>query len=159
MKMPGTNGDVTVSADLDRGEATGTVMLAASPEHVFRALTTDEICKWWARPGVFDTRKWRGDVRVGGTWEAEGMGNGRPYRLEGRFVEVSPQRKLMHTWIAVGGPSAETIVTYVLQPVGDGTRVDLTHSGFSVPEVCAVTAAGWGTSFQHLSDLLTAEGR
>jgi hypothetical protein len=35
-------------------------------ERVFQALASEEIITWWARPGVFDTREWSGEVRVGG---------------------------------------------------------------------------------------------
>ena len=50
------------------------------PERVFQALTTGEIIDWWVNPGVFDTREWSGDVRVGGRWRASGMRVGRPTR-------------------------------------------------------------------------------
>jgi hypothetical protein len=69
-------------ADFARGEISASVLLPATPERVFRALTSAEICDWWVRPGVFDTREWRGDLRVGGRWEAAGVGGGQPYRLD-----------------------------------------------------------------------------
>ncbi len=42
------------------------IEIAAPPERVFQALAMKEIVNWWARPGVFSTTEWRGDVRVEG---------------------------------------------------------------------------------------------
>jgi uncharacterized protein YndB with AHSA1/START domain len=132
------------------------VDLAAGPERVFRALTSpDEITVWWVRPGVFDTRKWSGDVSVGGTWQASGVGGGRPYALEGQFLEVDPPRKLVHTWRAAGAPGGATTVSYLLDPLETGTRITLRHSGFTSPESCRNTAIGWETSFAKLEERLS----
>lgn len=125
----------------------------APPERVFRALASEEVTKWWVRPGVFDTREWSGDVRAGGRWTASGIGGGNPYTLEGEFVEVQAPSKLVHTWHLAGTPSAPTTVTYDLEPTDGGTRVTLKHEGFTSPEGCENTAIGWETSFEKLAEL------
>ena len=96
---------------------------------MFHALTTKEIVDWWVRPGVFDTKKWSGDVRVGGRWRASGHAHGQPYVLEGEFLEVDPPRKLVHTWQRAGAPGQPTIVTYLLEALDGGTRITLRHEG------------------------------
>ena len=141
-------------ADLGEGYILATVEIAAPPERVFRALASKEVCDWWVRPGVFDTREWAGDVRVGGRWRASGMGNGRPYVLEGEFLEVDPPRKLVHTWLTVGAPGAPTTVTYLLEPLDGGTRITLRHSGIGAPQVCTNICVGWETSFERLAEVL-----
>lgn len=146
----------TVS-DQSCGEFFAEVEIGASPERVFRALTSREICQWWVRPGVFNTREWRGEVRVGGRWEASGIGNGREYCLEGEFVEVERPNKLAHTWQPVGAPAPETLVTYKLERHGDRTRLTLHHSGFISSEVSANTGLGWETSLRRLAELLAEE--
>lgn len=149
---------VTVTADLARGEIAATAEIAAPPERVFQALASEEICRWWVRPGVFDTRQWSGKVRVGGRWEAAGVGGGRAYRLEGEFLHVEAPVKLTHTWQPAGAPGTPTVVTYLLEPLPKaGTRLTFHHSGFASQEVCANTASGWETSFQHLAQLLATE--
>jgi hypothetical protein len=65
---------VRASCDAAQGRIDASVGISASPERVFRALTSDEICTWGVRPGVFDTRQWSGDLRVGGRWQASGIG-------------------------------------------------------------------------------------
>src|ERR1700730_6917654 len=145
-------------ADLGEGSILASVEIAASPERVFQALASKEITAWWVRPGVFDTREWTGDVRVGGRWRASGMARGSPYVLEGEFLEVDPPRKLVHTWHLVGAPTAPSTVIYVLEPIEDGTRVTLRHTGLTSREIGANTAVGWETSFGKLAEILAAAG-
>jgi uncharacterized protein YndB with AHSA1/START domain len=149
-------------ADLTEGLILASVEIAAPPERVFRALTSNEILEWWVRPGVFDTREWTGDMRVGGRWRASGVGNGRPYVLEGEFLEVDPPRKLVHTWQGVGAPEALTTVTYFLEVRDGRTRITLRHAGFTSRETCLNTCIGWETSVERLAeslamDLLTSQ--
>src|SRR6266511_2647727 len=150
---PTTNGTdeksrARAAADLAEGSILASVEVAASPERVFQALASNEVLDWWVRPGVFDTREWAGVVRVGG---------GKPYTLEGEFLEVDPARKLVHTWHSVGAPGAPTTVTYLLEPLDTGTRVTLRHSGFTSREVCANTGIGWETSFERLAQSLAPQ--
>src|SRR5204863_8321068 len=90
--------------------------------------------------GVFDTREWTGDARVGGRWRASGLARGRPYTLEGEFREVDPPRKLVHTWQGAGTPGTPTVVTYLLEPVDGGTRINAATLASSHP-TCAPTPA------------------
>jgi uncharacterized protein YndB with AHSA1/START domain len=143
-------------ADVTEGLILATVEIAASPERVFQALASKEVCDWWVRPGVFDTREWTGDVRVGGAWRATGMGNGRPYAIEGEYLEVDPPRKLVHTWHGVGAPGEPSTVTYLLERLDGGTRVTLRHSGVIVPAICTNVSIGWEASFERLAEIFAA---
>jgi uncharacterized protein YndB with AHSA1/START domain len=141
-------------ADLGAGLCIATVEVPASAERVFDALASDEICRWWVRPGVFDTREWTGDVRPGGRWRAAGVGGGRPYVLEGQFLEVDRPHRLVHTWTLGGTPEATTTIECVLEAADGGTRVTLRQSRFAARATCAATAIGWETSFEQLARLL-----
>jgi len=156
MSGVGTSGARAV-ADLAEGCILASVEVAVPPERVFRALTSTEIVDWWVRPGVFDTREWTGDVRVGGRWRSSGIGGGKPYVLEGEFLEVDPPRKLVHSWHTVAAPGAPTTVTYLLEPLDKGTRITLRHSGFASREVCGNTCIGWETSFGRLAESLAPQ--
>jgi len=147
-------GKARAVADLAEGHILATVEIAAPPERVFLALTSGEITEWWGRAGTFDTREWTGDVRPGGTWHATGIGKGKPYTLEGEFIEVNPPRKLVHTWRAADAPNAPTTVTYILERLEGGTRLTLRHIGFVSREACLDACIGWETSFQRLSEIL-----
>ncbi len=139
------------AADLSEGLVLATVEVKAPPERVFRALASEEVTRWWVRPGVFDTRRWSGDVRRGGRWRASGIGGGKPYDLEGDFTEVDAPRRLVHTWRLAG---AESECAYLLEPVDGGTRVTLRHSGLASRPACANTCIGWETSFEELARML-----
>jgi uncharacterized protein YndB with AHSA1/START domain len=140
--------------NLPEGSVQASAQIAASPERVFQALASDEITKWWVRPGVFDTREWSGDVRPGGRFTASGIGQGQPYALEGEFVEVDAPHKLVHTWQLAGSPGPKTTVTYMLEPRDGGTHVTLRHDGFPSSAAGANTRIGWETSFERLEELL-----
>jgi uncharacterized protein YndB with AHSA1/START domain len=109
-----TNTTARAVADLAGGQLLACVEIAAIPERVFQALTSKEITAWWVRPGVFDTREWSGDVRVGGRWRAAGTSRGQPYVQEGEFLEIESPRKLVHTWDGAGTAAAPSTVTYLL---------------------------------------------
>jgi activator of Hsp90 ATPase-like protein len=86
-----TNSRARAVADLAEGSILASVEIAAPPERVFRALSSKEIVEWWVRPGVFDTREWTGDVRVGGRWRASGMAYGQPYCSKVNFSKSIPR--------------------------------------------------------------------
>ncbi len=138
-------------ADVSKGVAVVTVEVAASPDRAFVALASDEVTRWWVRPGVFDTREWRGDVRRGGRWRASGVGGGRPYVLEGEFTDVDPPHRLVHTWRLAG---RESTVAYELEPIEGGTRITLQHRGLMPPRLFAATRSGWEASFEELARIL-----
>jgi uncharacterized protein YndB with AHSA1/START domain len=145
---------VRAYADLTTGTVLARVELGAPPERVFQALASPEVVDWWVRPGAFDTREWTGDVRVGGRWRASGVGGGRPYELEGEFLEVDVPCKLVHTWRGVGTPGASTTVSYFLEPYDGGTRITFRHSGLKSREAFRNTYLGWETSFEQLAAIL-----
>jgi uncharacterized protein YndB with AHSA1/START domain len=147
-----TIGTARAVADLNRGLALATVEVGASPERAFTALASEDLLRWWVRPGVFDTREWTGDVRPGGAWRATGVGGGRPYELHGEVVEVDRPRRLVHTWALGDGP--ESTVEYEVEPVDSGARITLRHSGLAARQTCAATALGWETSFEELARML-----
>ncbi len=142
--------------DAAAGRLLAGVYLPVAPERAFQALVGPEVVSWWVNPGVFDTREWTADVRVGGRWRAAGVGRGKPYALEGEFVVVEPPQKLVHTWRSVGGPAQDSTVTYLVDLVPGGSHLTLRHEGFTDAAVCVRTCIGWETSLEALAKLLTA---
>jgi len=152
-------GTARAAADLPEGYLLATVEVPASPERVFDLLASAQVTEWWVRPGVFDTREWTGDVRVGGRWQASGIGGGKRYTLEGEFLAVEPPTKLVHTWHPAGAPGAPSTATYLVEPVDGGTRITLRQSGFSSRDVCVATCIGWETSFRRLAEYVETNDR
>ena len=157
MKILNHLAKVTAVTNPETGEVEASASFCTSPERLFIALTTKEICSWWVRPGVFDTREWTGDVREGGHWAAAGVGGGQPYQLEGEFITIDQPHKLSHTWKPVGAPIEPALLTYDLDALADGVRLTLRHSGLPNAEVCERTRAGWETSLIRLREIISAE--
>src|SRR5258708_13264289 len=102
------------AVDTTKGEILAHVEIAASPERVFQALASKEVCDWWIRPGVFNTTAWSGDVRVGGRWRTPGSARGAPYAIEGAFLAINPPRKLAVTCPRACIPASPPLLTSTL---------------------------------------------
>ena len=131
-------------ADVHGGVILATVDIAAPPERVFRALTTSDIVQWWGSAETYRTTKWTGDVRVGGAWVAEGVGQDGPFSVRGEFLEVDPPHKLVQTWRPDWDGDHPTTLTHRLEPVPGGTRLTLRHEGFGDrADSCRAHGDGW----------------
>lgn len=133
-------------ADVSQGTILATVEIAAAPERVFRALTTDEVVKWWGADGVYWTTSFTADLKVGGSYRAEGKGaDGKPFVVSGEYLEIAAPHKLVQTWKPDWDGGHATTLTYLLEAIDDGTRVTVRHEGFSGrTESCRAHGEGWG---------------
>jgi len=121
-------------ADGGGGTIIATAEVAAPPERVFRALTTDEVDRWWGHPDFYRMTEWTADLRVCGQWSvtvrfADGSTNGG----SGEFAEIDAPRKLVMTRKFDKHPlmgTRETTITYRLDPIANGTRVTVRDEGF-----------------------------
>lgn len=97
--------------------ATATRVANASCDKVWRAQTEPQYFERWfgAKPGSAQT-----DLRTGGNWRAIVIPEGQEITLEGRYVEVVKNRKLVMT-IPNGPEYAE--VTIVFTDLGDRTEI------------------------------------
>ena len=131
-------------ADVSEGIVLARVEIAAPPEQVFRAISTEELAKWWGSAELYRTTKHTVDLRPGGAYRSEGIGSdGSPFHVSGTILEVDPPRRLVQTW----GPSWETgpasTVTWTLETIPMGTRLTVRHTGFTDPTSCEGHAQGW----------------
>jgi uncharacterized protein YndB with AHSA1/START domain len=132
-------------ADLMEGIVMARVEIAAAPDRVFRALTTDELTKWWGADGQYQTTNFAIDPRPGGKWRTEGVGaDGTKFHVEGEVLEFDPPRRLVQTWKPSWDGGALTTLTYSLEPIDGGTRLTVRHVGFAGrPESCDRHGQGW----------------
>ncbi len=123
------------------------VQIAAPQERVFHALTDpNQLVQWWGQKGLYHHTKWTADLRVGGAWRSEGVGDqdGSPYNVSGEYLEVDPPRRLVFTWKASWSGLLKTVVAFDLVPTDGGTLVRLRHSGFaSAPAAAQSHYQGW----------------
>lgn len=120
-------------ADTQQGTILATVDIAAPPERVFEALTrSEDVLRWWGSDNGYRTTLWEADVRPGGKWRAGGKkSDGQTYSVEGEFTEVEAPNRVVFTWRADWDAPNETCVTYMLEPLEEGTRLTLRHEGFA----------------------------
>ena len=125
-------------ADPAAGTVLARVDVSAPPERVFRALTTEELTKWWGADEMYRTTSFSLEPRPGGRWSTQGVGtDGTRFSVDGEVLEFEPPRRLVQTWRPSWGDGALTTVTYALEPIEGGTRVTVRHTGFEGrPELC-----------------------
>jgi uncharacterized protein YndB with AHSA1/START domain len=142
-------------ADVAGGTILACIEIAVPPERVFRALTTDELTKWWGADEMYKTTAFQIDLRVGGAWRSDGVGaDGVPFHVGGKVLEVDPPRKLVQTWEpSWDADGAPTTVSYLLDAIETGTRVTVRHTGFgSRTTSCESHANGWPRVLGWLRD-------
>lgn len=102
------------------------IHIAAPVERVWEVLTRPEHLRAWFAFGGAEA-----DVRPGGAvvfrWEEHG-------EFHARFETVEPGRRLAYRWSLLPGqppgPGNSTLVEFTLTPDGEGTRLQVTETGF-----------------------------
>jgi uncharacterized protein YndB with AHSA1/START domain len=106
-----------------------------APETIWKTLTSGELMARWLgmTPTGFEPVKGRGftyQTTPGGAWDGV---------IHCEVLEATANERLVYTWksghaenIAYGAP-LDTVVTFILSRVENGTRLRLVHSGFMLP--------------------------
>jgi len=143
-------------ADLSSGTIVATVEIAATPERVFRALSTAEVADWWGSPDLYRVTRFTSDLRPGGAWKSEGVSaDGRSFSVGGKILEVEPPRLLVQTWNYDWGGGGSTVVRYQVEAVPAGSRLIVRHEGFAPDSAdCRSHEAGWVRVLGWLSEHL-----
>ncbi len=126
------------------------IVIDAPPSAVFRALMEPELVNRWVGSTSAQV-----DPRVGGAYSY-----GWEYEIDGRTVQGGPtrileleeNRRLVVDWPDWRGDESVTgqTVTFTLHPEGDGTRVELLHSGFTRVADISDYPFGWGHFLNEL---------
>lgn len=105
------------------------VVVKAPPQVVFRALTqASELERWFPTTAKTDPRP-GGEYAFTWALEGESATGGAAMSLDGKFIDVVPDRKVSYSWLATE-KDHPTTVEWALTPVEGGTRVYLAHSGY-----------------------------
>jgi uncharacterized protein YndB with AHSA1/START domain len=125
------------------------IRINASPKMVFTLLTEPVHMRTWLAEFV------EADARPGGVFRISGPVG---VSIEGTYVEVIPDRKVVFTWGGVEGVKpGQSTVEFLLEPDGGGTLVRLRHYRLP-PEAIESHRRGWIESgLVKLKD--AAEGR
>src|SRR5262245_3221633 len=113
------------------------IRINASPDTVFALLTDLARMKTWLAEFV------DADPRPGGLFRISGPAG---VSIEGTYLEVVPNRKVVFTWGGVEGlKPGQSTVEFAIEPDGAGTLVRLRHFGLTGPAVEA-HHRGWAYS-------------
>jgi uncharacterized protein YndB with AHSA1/START domain len=106
-----------------------------APETIWKTLTTGElIARWMMPPTGFEPMKGKHftfQTTPAGAWDGV---------IHCQVLEVMPNERFVYAWKGghegnVGyGARLDTVVTWILSRVENGTRVRLVHSGFVLPQ-------------------------
>ncbi|HYY67999.1 MAG TPA: SRPBCC domain-containing protein [Nitrososphaeraceae archaeon] len=119
----------------DRIEIKKSIVINASPEVVFKAITDpNELTNWFPDSAVFSDRI-GGQVRFS-FYKERSKDMDRDYSPEGIVKEFIPNKKVSYTWQLKDVPGfPETVVTWELEEIDHHrTKVELVHSGFTGKE-------------------------
>lgn len=142
------------------------IEIAAPPGRVWEALTTsDQLARWWHREEDFHVKTWEIDAHDSGQWKYVTFDSSgkfvkdgiRDFIMQGKILEFAPPRRLVMTWEANFHTPAwkRTLVVWELTPVGNGTRVKVTHSGLKDLAVDRKDyAGGWPGVLEQLKNYL-----
>ncbi|RWD64664.1 SRPBCC domain-containing protein [Mesorhizobium sp.] len=123
--------------------------LPAAPDEVIAALVTREVERWWGSADTYRMTGWNADLRVDGCWSVVvKTADGQRLPASGKFLEIEAPRRIAQTrrydWDHPALGRKETTVAYLLEPIGDGTRLTICHGGFAgFPDAAAEHAEGW----------------
>lgn len=106
-----------------------------APETIWKTLTTGELIgRWMMAPTGFEPvegKHFTFQTRPAGAWDGT---------IRCQVLEVKPNERLVYAWKGghegnVGyGSRLDTVVTWILARVENGTRLRLVHSGFVTPK-------------------------
>ena len=106
-----------------------------APETIWKTLTTGELIgRWMMAPTGFEPVKGKHftfQTTPAGAWDGV---------IHCQVLEVMPNERLVYAWkgghegnVGYGSP-LDTVVTWILSRVENGTRLRLVHSGFVLPK-------------------------
>jgi len=144
--------------------STGTVRLhrvfRCPPQRVYKAFIDPEAMVKWLPPNGFTGKVHHTDAKVGGSFKMSftNLGTGSSHSFGGKYVEMVPGEKLVHT-DRFDDPNlpGEMLVTVTFKQVIVGTEVHITQEG--IPAVIPAEACylGWQESLTLLAKLVEAE--
>jgi uncharacterized protein YndB with AHSA1/START domain len=128
-----------------------TVYIAAPVERVWNALVDgDATRRYWGHEN-------RSDWKPGSRWEHVRVGADGVVDVAGRVIEIDPPHRLVTSWHspdAEGDPVRTSRVTYEITPMGEESKLVVTHSDLNEPGMRAGVSAGWPLVLSSLKSFL-----
>jgi uncharacterized protein YndB with AHSA1/START domain len=130
-----------------------TIYIAASPEQIWKALTTPDFSR-----NYFSGFAIEADLKVGGAFIARAPDGSE--HISGEVIECDPPKKLTVTW-NVNWPGlveklGPTLVTYEIEEAGDVAKLTMlqSHDRDLSDDILSGGRAGWPAILSSLKSLL-----
>lgn len=131
----------------------------ASPARLFRAWTDPEELRRWFGIRPFCLLSANVDLRVGGQWRfVLEDSNEQQVSLEGEYLTIEPERKLVFSWMHVkqdhqGQREAtrQSQVSVTFTQLQNNTRIDLRHEAIQAEDGRLGVGKGWTASLTSLA--------
>jgi uncharacterized protein YndB with AHSA1/START domain len=122
----------------------------APVERVFRAWTDANQLGQWFAPSDDYTTKATVDLRINHEYRiAITHKGGNVHNVVGTYRVIEPPHKLVYTW-RWDGASADTLVTIDFTPLGESTKVTITHQQFIDTDTRDKHNEGWAGCLDRL---------
>ncbi len=121
---------------------------AAPRSTVWRAITEpDLVARWWGRGHQLDVEM---DLRPGGHWRYVEHHDGGVDGFEGRYGEITPRERIVHTFEWDGMPASPCRTTVTLDDLDDGrTRLVETSLFYTKEERDGMLRSGMETGMNE----------
>lgn len=130
-------------------------VIKATPAEVYKLWTDPGSIRRWFAPGMV-VRECECRCEAGGTYRFVcAYANGKECTVQGEFLTVEPEMKLVYTWTVGGTPHdvADTLVTVMFEAVADGTRLSIRHEKLPTEGARTETQQGWSEIVELLEKL------
>ncbi|GGK50158.1 SRPBCC family protein [Nocardia camponoti] len=108
----------------------------------------EKLSRWWGRGHTLDVERW--EFRKGGHWRFVERVGDEAWGFEGRFAEITPEKRIVQTFEYDGAPGHVSVDTTTFVDLGDGRTRVLTDTSFHTPEDCkAMVDAGMATGLSE----------
>jgi uncharacterized protein YndB with AHSA1/START domain len=129
-------------------------VLPASPEEVYDAWTDPQTLRRFMCPHNVLFARVEADVRVGGKFRLDMVHADHTTEHYGEYRELDRPRKLVFTWRSKYTAERDTLVTILLSPEGENTRLVLIHEQLPSDKARQQHTGGWTSCLEKLSEYL-----
>ncbi len=139
---------------MEKSEIKKTIMTNSDPANVFRKISDEgELKKWWVDVPELELKQ-GGKMLFRFLKENSEMLE-KDYMVEGKVLQVEPDKKLTYTWKPVDDPDfPDSVVDWTIEQIDSKTKITLTHSGLQGCKIFDLLDAGWGYFLNKLEKLL-----
>jgi len=150
-----------VASKSDKQDIVVDEVLPHAPQTIWKTLTTGAlIARWLMEPTGFEPvkgKRFTFKTKPAGKWDGT---------IQCQVLEAVPNERLVYAWkgghegnVGYGAP-LDTVVTFTLSKVANGTRVRLVHSGFVAPKndsALKTMGEGWKKVVPRLGEIASEE--